>query len=225
MDTVARWQLREVGQQAENRRHQPIAGDRRRPLRDVPEISRIEGQRRSAVCLPDTVAIAKTRESALVPVLDDVEPGVPEGLSVVCGQTWVQADDVLRIWRLAIVSCVLEREVRRRVELPVLSFGLLCRIHDRLRGRPGDVPDGNEFLNAAQIDLPAQLDRIPFVRRAFFAAMDAFDEERGLGFNAAVLHLAWNRAPLDCRKVAVEFECEPAVWRNRVSDFEDDEIR
>ena len=41
---VAWRQAREIRQQAEDRRHQLIAGDARRPLRDVFEVSRVEGQ-------------------------------------------------------------------------------------------------------------------------------------------------------------------------------------
>ena len=90
-------------------------------------------QQRAASLFPDPVAVAEAGKRALVPVFDDVEPGVTEGLAVVRRKARLQSNDISRICRLAIVTGIFEREVRRRVELPVALFRRLRGADNRLR--------------------------------------------------------------------------------------------
>ena len=68
--------------QVDDRLHQLTGLDGRSPLADVQEISRVEGQLRSARRLPYAVAVAKARERALMPVLDALGPGISQRLAV-----------------------------------------------------------------------------------------------------------------------------------------------
>src|SRR5207253_4448752 len=85
----------------DDRRHEAVDCDPARPLPDVGEVAGVE-RKRAASGLPHTMSVAKIRERAIVPVFDDADPAVTEGLSVERLKIRVERDRECAGWRLAL---------------------------------------------------------------------------------------------------------------------------
>ena len=77
-------------------------------LGDGPEVARVERQLRAAARFPHAVAVAETRERALVPVLDEADPRIAERLAVVAVNAGIEPERPGARRRLAIEAGVLD---------------------------------------------------------------------------------------------------------------------
>src|SRR5207249_3070404 len=101
------------------------------------EVAGVERQGPAAVLFPHAMAVAEARERALMPIVDDAEPGVAEDLAVAGAEIRADHDGVLPNRWLGCEPSVLERDVIGGIAR-ITPLWRLCGLAD-LRGGGRDV--------------------------------------------------------------------------------------
>ena len=209
--------------EGEDRRHQAVGRDRLSPLPHVGEIARVE-RKRAAPGLPDAVAVAEARERPLVPVLDDVDPRVPESLAIERLEIGGNADGVGTRRRLPPEPQIFDAE---RVEpLGPLARRLRCGgLRDRgFAAGFGEVTRRRGTLQRGGRDRRAQRRVVVLVRVALRLAAKGVHEERAIERNRPLLPGRRGGGTRGRGHLGIDRELQPAIRGRRRLRLQHDEV-
>ena len=197
--------------QPHERRHQVGQLKRGDPLRDVAEVVRVERQHPAAVFFPDAMPVSEARERALVPVVHDPQPRIPERLPVSRPEIGARGDRVLPHRRLRPKAGIFQRQSAARVGRLLAAWPRCRRLdHGSVRRRRdvGRRDRGGKRLDA---HLPPHLDRVPPVRLALHATVELVDEEGPFRLDRERLLLTGGRGARRGRHARVDGQTHPAL--------------